>query len=107
MPKGIPSFRRNVNVLERFWNKIDIKSENECWEWKERLCRGYGIFKINSYTNIYAHIFAKEITTTLPTPLNILNCHICDNKKCCNPKHIFYGTQHDNMSDWWDKRKAI
>lgn len=26
-------------------------------------------------------------------------CHECDNPKCCNPDHLFSGTQQDNIDD--------
>lgn len=32
-----------------------------------------------------------------PYPLFVL--HRCDNTKCCNPAHLFLGTQADNMID--------
>jgi hypothetical protein len=33
----------------------------------------------------------------IPTGLHVL--HHCDNPPCCNPKHLFVGTDKDNIED--------
>jgi hypothetical protein len=34
---------------------------------------------------------------SIPNSMHVL--HICDNKACCNPAHLYLGTHQDNMAD--------
>jgi len=89
-------------VKDKFWSLVDIQDKESCWEWKRTNSgRGYGIFKMGSkyhpshrvaYTLIYGDV-----------PDDLLICHHCDNKLCCNPLHLFKGTVKDNAIDMVNK----
>jgi hypothetical protein len=34
-----------------------------------------------------------------PIPDGMFVCHSCDTPACCNPDHLFLGTNHDNVKD--------
>jgi hypothetical protein len=86
-------------VEERFWSKIDKKGENDCWLWTAgRDGVGYGQFKPRSYVRVGAHRFAYELTHG-EIPSGLFVCHTCDNRLCCNPKHLFLGAAKDNQQD--------
>jgi hypothetical protein len=53
----------------------------------------------------YAHRFAYEITYgALPSRIKV--CHKCDNPPCCNPSHLFAGTQKQNLEDMVAKGRS-
>lgn len=41
-------------------------------------------------------VLAQYLDTTIPSG-RILLCHACNNSKCSNPKHLYWGTDHDNI----------
>jgi hypothetical protein len=95
MPSNIPS---------DVWKKINIKSSSECWEYtgcKDR--NGYGLFGYNKH-QYFSHRIIYELTKgNIPEKIQV--CHSCDNPKCCNPKHLFLGTNQDNADDKVSKRR--
>ena len=85
-------------VEERFWSKVDKRGPDECWPWLAGFFgNGYGGFQ-----NVNAHRFAYELTHgSISGEFHV--CHKCDNKKCCNPNHLFLGTNADNRRDMVEK----
>ena len=86
------------DISKRFWSKVNILSDDECWEWKAGIkSTGRGNFSIGRKT-IQAHRMSW-ILTYGDIPDNMLVCHTCDNGLCVNPKHFFLGTHKDNTLD--------
>lgn len=83
--------------INRFWSKVDIKENNECWNWLGYTSSsGYGKFRLD-YKSEFAHRIAYRIHTKKVIFGNLM--HTCDNPRCVNPHHLREGSHCDNMSD--------
>lgn len=97
--------------IERVLEKIEIVTESGCWLFMGHLTnKGYGVIgndagnskKLYSVHRKTFEYFIGEIQHGKSI------CHRCDVPSCCNPSHLFLGTQKDNMDDCSKKnRKAI
>jgi hypothetical protein len=87
-----------------FWSRVSVAAPDVCWPWiRYRTKDGYGQFTLYGRLR-YAHRFAWEVTNG-PVPEGMEVCHQCDNPPCCNPAHLFLGSQEDNVRDMIAKRR--
>ena len=82
----------------RYWNYVDKKGEDECWNWLgSKDSDGYGQFTIGH--NTFKSHRVMYILTYGKIYEDKLIMHTCDNPSCVNPKHLKEGTYKDNMID--------
>lgn len=93
-----------------FWSKVDHRGLDECWPWLAAF-RGktpkqnYGAFWMDGRhhpANKIALIFSG-----VEVPDGMFACHTCDYPPCCNPSHLFVGTQQINMDDKVRKGRQV
>lgn len=96
-PRTLPT--PSPKQIERVWSYVDRSGgPDACWLWKGSVNGGYGRLSMGWKRMVYAHRFAYFIETGIdPGALEVL--HRCDQMLCCNPAHLFLGTQKDNMHD--------
>ena len=93
---------------DRFCSKVDKSPgfglNGDCWEWRGHITQaGYGWFALSHRKGIAAHRFALQLATGIEQPEEIFACHHCNNRKCCRPSHLFWGTATDNQRDMTNK----
>jgi hypothetical protein len=93
-------WRSHVAMLRevRFWDHIQKRKPNECWPWRGRVSNsGYGAAYFNGRATSAARIALHLSGAFMPAGKFVL--HSCDNKLCCNPAHLRWGTAQENADD--------
>ncbi len=94
-------------VIERILEKASRVPFSGCWIFTGAVNHfGYGIVGTGgrgmptdrAHRITYRH-FCGEI------PSGMFVCHTCDVPSCCNPDHLFLGTNQDNVNDMVKKKR--
>lgn len=85
----------------RFWKKVHIEPNSGCWLWSGSVTPlGYGQFWL-SKLRLCSRVVMEAVAGPLRTEQYV--CHKCDTPNCCNPEHLWVGTQIENVRDCYSK----
>lgn len=103
------------NTPENFWAKVRRGADTECWEWQgSTTSSGYGNLTWHG-APVQAHRVAYYLSVggiQLQTNFRQSGVakryrrfvlHKCDNRLCCNPRHLFLGSMRTNLLDAYAK----
>jgi hypothetical protein len=88
-----PTSFLGATLEERVRLRTVVDPETGCHLWTGTIIPGgYG------RVHVAAHRLAFQLANG-PIPAGLLVLHRCDNPPCCNPEHLFLGSNADNMAD--------
>ena len=85
------------NLKEYVMSKITINN-NGCWEYQgTKNAKGYGMVEHMGRGHRVHRLMWQLTHGDIPADKQIN--HKCDNRICCNPEHLYAGTQIENVHD--------
>lgn len=103
MNEGVEIILNKAQVA-RFHAKVKKRGELECWDWQAaRSKTGYGLFNVSGVMRLAHRVAYVVYKGAFPEYFCV--CHSCDNPRCCNPAHLWLGTQSQNHRDMCSKKR--
>lgn len=86
-----------------------IIDANGCHICTSHRCKNKGYPKITRdfKTQLMVRYLWEQKNGRLPENEGLLSCHKCDNPRCINTDHIFFGTQKENIEDMIKKGRNL
>jgi len=85
---------------ERIFKKISIESKSGCWNWIAAKVkgRGYGVFNFRGNIEMTHRLMYAWMVKPIPYGMKygVIDHVVCNNRACCNPKHMTFGSQKRN-----------
>lgn len=93
-------------LLQGMGTLYEPEPNTGCWLWTHGAFNdGYGSVWINGRDLRTNRAMWKAVHGSIPKGMLVL--HKCDTPMCCNPDHLFLGTQKDNIVDMYRKGRGV
>lgn len=93
---------RDLTMEQRFLRHV--KKTRTCWLWTGSINeKGYGRFQINQRCSRAHRVSYQLWKGDIMSNMYVL--HICDNRSCVNPEHLYLGDQFQNMNDMYKRKR--
>jgi len=89
-------------TMVRFWARVDCRGPLECWPWKGGRRSRTGRRNAGTYGGLWMNgrmVLAHRVALFGAEQRPEKALHTCDNPLCCNPTHLFAGSQLANVRD--------
>jgi len=103
-------FRPGLSVEEKkkiFFSRVDVKGEDECWEWKGGCSKKYPYCAGGMAYKVCWELHFGELPKFNRQGRKQVVRHLCGNKICVNPNHLTLGTHSDNSNDRYNGGKGL
>lgn len=88
--------------MVRLWGRVNPVASG-CWEWTAHTVDGYGVWRLGERM-LRVHRVMLGLATGR---LGVMACHHCDNRKCVNPAHLYWGDAKTNIEDQRERAGLI
>jgi hypothetical protein len=96
---------RRASREAKFWKNVALSGSCMIWGASTKVGSGYGQFRwegklVSAHRLAWFFVFGRW-----PADGKFI-CHLCNNRKCVKPSHLYEGNARSNALDWWEAKDS-